>query len=40
MPPLPDNDVTVYLVLNNYRTGLAYVETAGGDDPRKLRRRH
>jgi hypothetical protein len=29
MPPdLPDNDVTVYLVLNDYRTGLAYVETA------------
>jgi hypothetical protein len=25
---LPDNDVTVYLVLNDYRTGLAYVETA------------
>jgi hypothetical protein len=22
------NDVTVYLVLNDYRTGLAYVETA------------
>jgi hypothetical protein len=29
MPPdLPDNDVTVYLVLNDYRTGVAYVETA------------
>jgi hypothetical protein len=28
MPPLPDNDVIVYLVLNDYRTGLAYVETA------------
>jgi hypothetical protein len=27
-PDLPDNDVTVYLVLNDYRTGLAYVETA------------
>jgi hypothetical protein len=25
---LPDNDVTVYLVLSDYRTGLAYVETA------------
>src|ERR1700759_536314 len=25
---LADNDVTVYLVLNDYRTGLAYVETA------------
>jgi hypothetical protein len=22
------NDVTVYLVLNDYRTGLAYIETA------------
>jgi hypothetical protein len=28
MPDLPDNDVTVYLVLNDYRTGLAFVETA------------
>jgi hypothetical protein len=25
---LPDNDVTIYLVMNDYRTGLAYVETA------------
>jgi hypothetical protein len=25
---LPDNDLTVYLVLNDYPTGLAYVETA------------
>jgi hypothetical protein len=25
---LRDNDVTVYLVLNDYRTGLAYGETA------------
>jgi hypothetical protein len=24
----PSNDVTVYLVLNDYRTGLAFVETA------------
>jgi hypothetical protein len=27
-PDLPDNDVTVHLVLNDSRTGLAYVETA------------
>ena len=26
--PAPSNDVTVYLVLNDYKTGLAYVETA------------
>jgi hypothetical protein len=26
--PERSNDVTVYMVLNDYRTGLAYVETA------------
>jgi hypothetical protein len=25
---LPDNDVTIYIVLHSYRIGLAYVETA------------
>jgi hypothetical protein len=29
------NDVTVYLVLNDYRTGLAYVETALDEADRK-----
>src|SRR5271163_3727967 len=31
----PSNDVTVYLVLNDYRTGLAYVETATNEADRE-----
>ena len=31
----PSNDVTVYLVLNDYRTGVAYVETAADEADRE-----
>jgi hypothetical protein len=33
--PAPSNDVTVYLVLNDYKTGLAYVETAPAEADRE-----
>ena len=33
--PAPSDDVTVYLVLNNYKTGLAYVETAPAEADRE-----
>src|SRR6516162_6044192 len=31
----PSNDVTVYLVLNDYRTGVAYLETAADEADRE-----
>jgi hypothetical protein len=31
----PSDDVTVYLVLNDYKTGLAYVETAPAEADRE-----
>jgi hypothetical protein len=33
--PAPSDDVTVYLVLNDYKTGLAYVETAPAEADRE-----
>jgi hypothetical protein len=33
--PERSNDVTVYMVLNDYRTGLAYVETAADEADRE-----
>src|SRR5450631_2101069 len=33
--PQPSDDVTVYLVLNDYKTGLAYVETAPAESDRE-----
>ena len=33
--PERSNDLTVYLVLNDYRTGLAYVETAADEADRE-----
>jgi hypothetical protein len=33
--PRPSDDVTVYLVLNDYKTGLAYVETAPAEADRE-----
>jgi hypothetical protein len=33
--PEPSDDVTVYLVLNDYKTGLAYVETAPAEADRE-----
>src|SRR5450631_4040324 len=33
--PQPSDDVTVYLVLNDYKTGLAYVETAPAEADRE-----
>jgi hypothetical protein len=33
--PERSNDVTVYMVLNDYRTGLAYMETAADEADRE-----
>jgi hypothetical protein len=33
--PAPSDDVTVYLILNDYKTGLAYVETASAEADRE-----
>jgi hypothetical protein len=33
--PQPSDDVTVYLVLNDYKTGLAFVETAPAEADRE-----
>jgi hypothetical protein len=33
--PEPSDDITVYLVLNDYETGLAFVETASAEADRE-----